>query len=202
MIHPHTELRIVSADIGYGVFATRLIPRGTVIWTLCDLDVRYTPQEVAGMPGHYRDILYKYAYVHPDGRFVLCWDFARYVNHSCDPTNFAIGNDFEIVGRDVLPGEQITCDYGCGNVMDDLECRCGSAACRGVIRPEDALTYGPVWDEIGARSLTHAGRVPQPLRPFIRDKESFDGIVSGRIAMPSVVTLYCRTSPRQAAGRS
>jgi hypothetical protein len=29
VIHPDTELRFVSDEIGYGVFATALIPRGT-----------------------------------------------------------------------------------------------------------------------------------------------------------------------------
>ncbi len=202
MIHPDTELRFVDPDIGYGVFATKHIPRGTVIWTLCELDLCYSPESVAAMPGHYRDILYKYAYVRPDGDFVLCWDFARFVNHSCAPTNFVIGNDFEIVVRDVRPGEQITCDYGCGNTMSDLLCRCGVPSCRGTIRPEDALTYGPEWDKVAARALPYAMRVPQPLRAFIRDEESFDAIVSGRRAMPPAASLYCRNNPRQGAARA
>lgn len=31
MIHPSTELRLVDAVIGYGVFATGFLPRGTII---------------------------------------------------------------------------------------------------------------------------------------------------------------------------
>ena len=91
MIHPDTELHFVDPEIGYGVFATKPIPRGTVIWTLCELDALSSPEAVRAMPLHDREILYRYAFVQPDGYFVLCWDFGRYMNHSCDPTNVEIG---------------------------------------------------------------------------------------------------------------
>lgn len=32
MIHPDTELRFINPEIGYGVFATQFIPRGTITW--------------------------------------------------------------------------------------------------------------------------------------------------------------------------
>ena len=32
MIHPDTELRFISPEIGFGVFATKLIPQGTITW--------------------------------------------------------------------------------------------------------------------------------------------------------------------------
>ena len=38
MIHPDTELRYVNDAIGYGVFATRHIPCGTITWVRDHLD--------------------------------------------------------------------------------------------------------------------------------------------------------------------
>ena len=38
MIHTDTELRFVSPEMGFGVFATKLIPRGTLTWVRDDLD--------------------------------------------------------------------------------------------------------------------------------------------------------------------
>lgn len=32
MIHPHTVLSFVNHDVGYGVFATRVIPRDAITW--------------------------------------------------------------------------------------------------------------------------------------------------------------------------
>src|SRR5881296_1655598 len=54
MIHPDTELHFVDPEIGYGVFATKPIPRGTVIWTLCELDALSSPEAVRAMPLHDR----------------------------------------------------------------------------------------------------------------------------------------------------
>ena len=37
MIHPSTELRFINDEIGYGVVATRFIPKGTIVWALTNL---------------------------------------------------------------------------------------------------------------------------------------------------------------------
>ena len=47
MIHPATELRLVDAETGQGVFATAAIPRGTVVWAHDELDQILTPARVA-----------------------------------------------------------------------------------------------------------------------------------------------------------
>jgi hypothetical protein len=207
MIHPETELRFVNDVLGYGVFATGKIPRGTVIWTLCDLDARYRPEQVEAMPRHYRQVVEKYAYIDAAGIYVLCWDFGRYVNHSCNPTSFAVGAEVEIVVRDVLAGEQITCDYGLGNLHDDLACHCGSDNCRGSIKPSDVLTFGSRWDEVSRSGLPFAANVPQPLRPFIRDWGAFAALVKDPSRLPAHASLYCPpgtgmvASAREAAQR-
>ena len=46
MLHPHTELRFVNADIGHGIFATRFIPKGTAIWVQDNFDRVHTEAEV------------------------------------------------------------------------------------------------------------------------------------------------------------
>ena len=50
MVHPHTEIRFVNDIIGWGVFASRFIPKGTIIWALDPLDQRFTPEQVATLP--------------------------------------------------------------------------------------------------------------------------------------------------------
>jgi hypothetical protein len=37
MIHPHTQLQEINETIGYGVIATQVIPKGTIVWILDDL---------------------------------------------------------------------------------------------------------------------------------------------------------------------
>jgi len=85
MIHPDTELRFAGEGIGLGVFATRRIPRGTIVWVLDELDQRFTLSAVRRHTLAYRRLLDRYGFLNGRGERVLCWDIARYVNHACEP---------------------------------------------------------------------------------------------------------------------
>jgi hypothetical protein len=61
MIHPHTELRFISEAMGYGVFATRSIPKGTITWARDDFDQTFTAADVEQLRPEYRRILEKSA---------------------------------------------------------------------------------------------------------------------------------------------
>lgn len=45
MIHPSTELRLVSPHVGYGVFASRTIPKGSLVFVQDPLDIELTPEQ-------------------------------------------------------------------------------------------------------------------------------------------------------------
>ena len=49
MIHPNTELKYISSEVGYGVVATEFIPAGTVTWILDKLDREFSPLEFQEM---------------------------------------------------------------------------------------------------------------------------------------------------------
>jgi hypothetical protein len=146
MLHPHTEWRFINPQVGYGVVATRFIPRGTIIWALDDVDRAFSQAEVAHMARFYRAIIAKYAYVGASGAYILCWDLARYINHSCRPTCLSTGYEFELAARDIMPGEELTDDYGSLNLTEASECHCGHAECRRIIQPDDYLRYADAWD--------------------------------------------------------
>ncbi|WP_415035703.1 SET domain-containing protein [Flavobacterium sp.] len=112
MIHPDTEIRFISEQVGYGVVATKLIPKGTITWVQDELDRVYTPEEVQQLSPLMRDYLETYCFTNNRGEKVLCWDYAKYVNHSFVPSCFSTAYDFEIAIRDIQPGEQLTDDYG------------------------------------------------------------------------------------------
>jgi uncharacterized protein len=61
------------------------------------------------------------------------------VNHSCEP-NLGIGGDILLVAmRDIAPGEELTIDYALflADPGFAMECRCGTAACRGMVTGTD-----------------------------------------------------------------
>lgn len=180
MIHPDTEVRYIDAVVGRGVFATRLIPRGTIVWTLCAFDRVYRPDEAAALPEPYQAILDVHAYQDGQGRTILCWDGGRYENHSCDPNTLGLLPEIDVAVRDIVAGEQITCEYGSLNLSETLDCRCGSKACRGQIGREDARIHAPAWDARVAAVLPRVVRVPQPLLRFVADREALEAVLSGR----------------------
>jgi hypothetical protein len=190
MIHPDTELRFANPQIGLGVFATRLIPKGTVTWVRDRLDQALTPAAIAQLPAAYHDIILKYSFIDGGGRFVLCWDHARFVNHSCNPTCRSAGYDFEIAVRDIAPGEELTDDYGSLNLEYDFDCSCGLSQCRRQIRPDDLLFFADDWDRIVAESFHLIPTVPQPLWPFLEEKEAVGAALSGSSPIASVRANY------------
>ena len=179
MIHPNTELRFINHEIGYGVFATRLIPRGTITWVKDEFDRVYSPEEVVLMSRLHREIMDKYSFVDPVGNLVLCWDLARYVNHSCSPNCLSAGYDFELAVRDIHSGEELTDDYGTLNLASDFMCRCGMGECRRVIMPNDPLKYADAWDAEVAAAFPLIRTVEQPLWLLVKEKYEVEKALSG-----------------------
>jgi hypothetical protein len=206
VIHPDTELRLVNADIGYGVFATRFIPKGTITWVRDRLDQTLTVTDVERLPPVYHDLVLKYSFIDARGAFVLCWDHARFMNHCCDPTCMSAGYEFELALRDIAAGEELTDDYGTLNLEYDFVCGCGSPRCRGEIHPRDLLTYETEWDRRIAEPFRLLPSVPQPLWPFLDDREPVELALAGRAPIASVsrnfVDVTSLLSHRRALTRS
>ena len=192
MIHPDTELRFISDEIGHGVVATRLIPRGTITWVRDDFDQTFSPADARRLTPVYRQILDKYSFADAAGDLVLCWDLARYVNHSCRPNCLSAGYDFELAVRDILPGEELTDDYGTLNLDADFDCRCGWAGCRRVIRPDNMLRHAEEWDAVVAGAFPMIGAVAQPLWPLLKEAPEVRLALSGLAAIASCRLNYCR----------
>ena len=184
MIHPDSELRFVDPTIGYGLFATKLIPKGTFTWVRDDLDQIVDPALEQALPPMLARLLHTYSYLEPRGR-VLCWDHGRFVNHSCEPNCRSTGFDLEIAVRDIGPGEQLTDDYGSLNVDYEFVCCCGAASCRRMIRAADALRFADDWDREAADAFRLAGDVAQPLWPLLKERGDIERVLRHEMPVPS-----------------
>jgi uncharacterized protein len=185
MIHPHSELRFVSPEIGWGVFATRFIPKGTITWVFDPLDQIVVPSEALELPAALQRQLDIYSYQNGRGQRILCWDHARFVNHSCHPTSLAPGFDLEIAVRDIEPGGQITDDYGALNIESEFECACGHGQCRGKIGPADFERFSDQWDELVASAFPLIGAVEQPLWELVQEQIPIGEALAGESRIPS-----------------
>jgi hypothetical protein len=186
MIHPATELRHVNDFIGYGVFATAFIPAGSITWVRDELDQTFTPERVKKLPRQYRAILDKYTFTDAAGGLVLCWDHARFVNHSCEATCLSAGYDFEIAVRDLQPGDELTDDYGSLNLREDFVCACRSPRCRRIIRPDDLERHAADWDAKVEPLFRRLRQLPQPLWPFLREREAVEQALANRAPYRSI----------------
>lgn len=167
MIHPSTQLRYIDDRIGYGVFAVELIPRGTVVWAKDSFDQIFAPPQLDSLAKPQRRILEKYGFALREGTLVLCWDARRFLNHSCNPNVLMTRYGFEVAVTDIQPGEQLACDYGALSPKRPLSCHCGSAECRGIVHPEDAVLCAGGWSRQIAESLRFVKSVEQPLWTII-----------------------------------
>lgn len=190
MIHPNTELRFINEEIGFGVFATEFIPKGTITWALDQLDQIIKPLEASALSPLYKINLEKYAYIDPEGNYVLCWDLGRYMNHSCNSSTRGIGYSFDLAVRDIQKGEELTYEYAHLNLDYSFKCGCQSYNCRGTISPDDIFRYSQEWDAQYAEAFALIKKVPQPLWKIAIEENKFDKVLldalhSSRVTLPS-----------------
>ncbi len=187
MIHPKTELKFISNEVGYGVVATEFIPAGTITWALDDLDREFTPAKLKKMNPLYQTILETYCYRNNKGNFVLCWDYGRYVNHSFKSNCLSTAYDFEIAIRDIQPGEELTDDYGYLNVSEPFK-GIDEGTRRKTVYPDDLLNHHEAWDKMLLKNFPKIIKVEQPLKSLINPKlwNNITAIVEGKKEMKSI----------------
>jgi hypothetical protein len=191
VIHPDTELRYINDTVGYGVVATKLIPKGTITWAIDQLDRSFTIDQLNGFDQVYKDILETYSYRNSQGDYVLCWDHGRFVNHSFNSNCLTTAYEFELAIRDILPGEQLTDDYGYLNISEPFKAA-SEGTRRKVVYPDDLEKYYKVWDKKLLKVFPVVPKLEQPLRKLISDSkwEEIKSISSGVKAMESIYSCY------------
>ncbi|MBN1815890.1 MAG: SET domain-containing protein [Sedimentisphaerales bacterium] len=191
MIHPATELRIVNETIGYGVFATTLIPKGAIVYVKDPLEIELSPARYNALDPAFRILADKYSYIDEKGSHIISWDIAKYVNHSCRPNTMSAGYGFEIAIEDIAPGQELTDEYGLFNLMAPMTCFCQSPSCRGCVSSEDIDIYAAFWDECVRDALSCVASVAQPLVQYL-DTETYTHLlryINGKGAYRSVTCL-------------
>lgn len=192
MMHPDTELRFVSEEVGLGVFATKFIPKGTIVWVLDDLDMVLEEDYVNNLDEIRREVVYKYSYQENDGRYVLCWDHARYINHSFHPNCIDTAYEFELAARDIYPNEQLTCDYGIMGEDEDFICVPEEGTSRTSVNADDYLNYYQEWDDLAREAFKNFNNVEQPLKHLI-GKQFIDKVTAvalGNEPLDSILTAF------------
>lgn len=188
-MHPDTELRFINADIGFGVFAVRFLPEGTIVYVQDKLDISIDEEQYNSLDEQLKESVDRFAFIDQNGIRVLCWDHAKYVNHCCHANSISTGYGFEIAIRDIAADEQITDDYGLFNLVAPMEVKCSLSGCRKLVTKDDFDSYAPDWDRKIINSLKVVGKVPQPLLPYVDDaiREKVSSYIAGSSGYISVL---------------
>jgi uncharacterized protein len=128
-----------SAIEGRGVHAVEVIAGGEVVAVKGGHIV--DGSAVAGLPEAIRDSAFPIA----ADCFLAALASCEYdgvmmrVNHSCEPNVGMGGNVLLVAMREIAAGEELTIDYALflGDPGFAMACRCGTAACRGMVRGTD-----------------------------------------------------------------
>ncbi|MDR4495127.1 MAG: SET domain-containing protein [Nitrospirales bacterium] len=204
MLHPGTELRKINDEIGYGVFATQPIPRGTITWALDPLDQILDQHAAEQLEQPYGGNLMRYTWVNGNGHRILCWDFGRFMNHSCKANSYGPGGcQFEIAVCDIDAGEEITCDYATLNLENPLVCQCGSSRCRGVVTSDDLEGIAASCDELIRSAFARIREVKQPLWHWLESQNTkIDHMLLRPDSIPSVLKHRWRPASDAIASRN
>lgn len=192
MIHPNTEVGVVSPEIGLGVFAKSFIPKGTIMYVIDEMELIYPEGHHLLDDDYYKKYIEKFSYTDQNGSSIVSWDYAKYINHYCDRNTISTGYGFEIAVRDIQAGEQITDDYGALNIERSMDCGCGKSNCRGAVHPDDLLTFAEQWDKEILPAIKNMEKVEQPLLYYVDDvtKSNLERFLKSGEDYISVKSLY------------
>lgn len=193
MMHPDTELKFINDEMGYGVVAKKFIPKGTITWVQDELDQIFSPEQVENMhPGTRRQVD-KYSFRNNNGNFVLCWDLAKYVNHSFKANCLSSAYDFELAVRDINAGEQLTDDYGYLNITEPFKAS-NEGTPRDTVYPDDLLKFHKEWDAQLAEAFKVFDLLEQPLLKYVEKQTLFSirNRLKENLPQESILNLYYR----------
>ena len=98
---------------GLGLFATELIPKGTLVWKFVHgFDFTIDKEHLNKFPEIAKSWVSRYGYYNKtEGGYVICIDDARFFNHSENPNTDNTNDVGTIATRDIPKDEEITCNY-------------------------------------------------------------------------------------------
>lgn len=171
VLHPHI-IKKKSEVSGYGLFASKDIPQGTVIWKYGNVRV-YTLEQYNNFSERYKAILRRFCYEGVNETLVYCTDDSKYFNHSCDPNSMSIDLEKDITIKNIYKEEEITYDYSYWYLKwnEPFLCKCGSKNCRHIIKRElpDSPTVTNL-EQLAKESWENSSKVKQPLFENINEE--------------------------------
>ena len=166
MIIPWVKIQWISDEKGYGLLATRDIPKGTVTFVQDGLDIVISPEGLDSINPMLREYVEKYSYEDLLGNRIVSWDLGKYMNHDDSANTLSTGYGFEIAIRDIKKGEEVTDDYRIFSTHHDTDNWHIQTSEKELI-PEFPEELEEGWDQKVLDSISCLTKVEQPLKDFV-----------------------------------
>lgn len=170
MIHPDTELKLVSKEKGLGLFASEFIPSGTIVYVQDQLEIVLSQVDYEKLPMEMQSTVEKYSYINHLGDRILSWDNGKFFNHCCHPNCLSTGYGFTLAINDIHPGDEMTDEYSLFNLEKEMVLDCPQKNCRGIVRPTDLEKIYPLLDSRIQATLPRIIEVEQKLWGLIDEE--------------------------------
>ncbi|AFY76447.1 SET domain-containing protein [Pleurocapsa sp. PCC 7327] len=202
MIHPHTQLGFVNEEIGYGLFATQLIPKGTITWILDDLDLKLEKSYIDSLEEILKERVIAYsfrdtAFIDSQDRYIICWDAGQFMNHSSEANCVPTPYEFTLASKDIYPGEELTDDYRWFDVnySFDYSSKDGTI---GKVKADDIFDCYQDLERQAEEAFRYFNRVEQPLKSLVKQKylDKLNAIAEGKEPMDSLIECYQKNSKK------
>jgi hypothetical protein len=130
----NTNVYIGKSNMGIGIFAVRSVRKGEVLLQLNGDIISLEDSIALGEDECYSVQVEAREYIQPGAP-------ARFINHSCDPNCGLTGDLFLVAICDIGKDEELFFDYSTTMLERrwEMDCKCGTAICRGRIRDFDTL---------------------------------------------------------------
>ena len=171
--------------------ATSFIPKGTITWVQEELDIVIPRGKSENFNPVTKALFEKYSFRNSEGNYILCWDIAKYMNHSFNSNCLSSAYNFEMAIRDIQEGEELTDDYGYLNVEEPFEPE-NEESDRNVVNPDDILHFYKGWDKSLKPLFPIIRELDQPLISILSQEiqEEVKEVADGRKKMLSTINLY------------
>ncbi len=165
MIIPWVQIVWISDVKGYGLVATRSIPKGTVTFVQDGLDIVISEDAYDKIDPGLLEHIEKYSYEDYLGNRIVSWDLAKYMNHDDNANTLTTGYGFEVAVRDIEAGEELTDDYRIFSTHHDTNFIHENRKIEDLKPWPDSLLFD--WDSRIKESLLRLSMTEQPLLSFI-----------------------------------
>jgi uncharacterized protein len=109
------ETYLASSNIqGIGLFAAQDIKKGAKIWVFTPgFDLKFTDKNLEELSPAAKRQFFNYCYKSKNGIYVLCFDDARFINHSESPNTLDDDDEEGVVTAavDIKRGNELTTNY-------------------------------------------------------------------------------------------